>query len=194
MTYTEFMIKLGDMYKQPAMDNSSMGPMPNLIYAEAFEWVESTIPELSLQTFLKAIFSNFGPTSTVPFPLPVHLSKIWLNHCVKSDYHSPFQPAIGFTENATPLELPPPEKVAAVRWQDVLDDDAHMDAAALLKKYGRQKCQQVWVALGAWCNEKYPRIRDHREFMERMRLNRPNHAEMAKHIAETAKIKSPFEI
>jgi hypothetical protein len=192
MTYTECMINLGKFYKQAAMDDVGKGKIPNLIYSEAFAWIEDTIPEKNVEEFYRAILTHFEPTSTVPFPLPVHLSKIWIK-CVKADYHSPFQIAEGFTENAIPLELPKPEAVAAVKWQDVLNDDARMDAAALLKKYGRQKCQQVWVALGAWCNEKHPGIREHREFMEKMRIDRPNHKEMAKHMSETAKVRSPFE-
>jgi hypothetical protein len=195
MKYTEMMIKLGLAYNQPAIDKTSMGDIPNLVYSEAFSWIEDNIPEGSCALFYKMIREHFSPTSTAPFPHPKHLSEIWLNFCVKNDYQSPFSTPEGFndSENVEKLALPDPAAVAGT-WQDVLADDARMSEKDLLKKYGRLLCQTVWTALGARCYAKFPQIDNHVKFMEKIRDDRPSAKELKKYIEEANNLRSPFEV
>lgn len=193
MTYTECMIKLGELYKQPAMDQTPHGPMPNLVYSEAFEWIETNVPEEEVHKYYRMITRHFEPTSTNPFPLPKHLADIWA-FMQKADYHKPYQrEPIDYIERLDLPKLSPRER-AAIKWQDVLDDDSRMSSRELLKKYGKDACCEVWAALGSWAQDTFKNPESHQWLMKKLEEVRPNHQQLAKHIADVKSrgIQSPF--
>jgi hypothetical protein len=189
MKYREFMFKLGAFYKQPAMDKTPLGDIPNLQYSEAFEWTETTVPEASLYDFYKAILLHFSPTATTPFPTPKNLADIWVTYCMKSPEQQPFQ-QIDHVEKFEAAKLSAKEK-AAIKWQDVYADDGMMDPKDLLKKYGRELCSEIWIALGAWGHDNLHKFVDHKDFMAMLKINRPDSKKIAPYIEQAKKMKNP---
>jgi hypothetical protein len=177
MTSNEIITKFCEVYKTPLELVDGDRRVPNLIVAEAWQWIERNVSDYD--SFYQTVRENFIPTNENHFPTLAHLKQYLPDITYSKKFNADeyykrenkivqgTEVGLKLLENNLSVKIEPDKNYANASYDGMMEDNISLTADLFLKRYGYKKVTEFLYKQGAeMSDETYNKLKIYNENIE----------------------------